>query len=122
MKSFIYAWAQQNYVLMLVDKHGLSSCPQKELHTLLGLFTALSFNKHHVNTSKTLKKKRQKLNISLLIKTLSILLFIEINVKLTQGNQCLWPLTPVLTGDPMVCGCLTAQVILIALCVTMLLK
>ena len=30
--------------------------------------------------------------------------------------------TPLSTGDPMVCGCLTAQMILIALCVIMLLK
>ena len=61
MKAFLYAWAQQNYVLMLVDKHGLSSCLQKRnFHTLLGLFTALSFYKNHVNTTKTLRN-RQKL-------------------------------------------------------------
>ena len=42
---------------MLIDKHGLSSCLQKRnSHTLLGLFTALSFHKNHVNTTKTLGK------------------------------------------------------------------
>ena len=57
MKSFLYAWAQQNFVLMLVDKHGLSSCPQKRnFCTLFGLFTVLSFYKHHVNTTRTLGK------------------------------------------------------------------
>ena len=33
MKSFLYAWAQQNYVLMLVDKGGLLSCLQKRTST-----------------------------------------------------------------------------------------
>ena len=57
MKSFLYAWTQQNYALMLVNKRGLSSCLQKrKFHTLLGLFTALSFYKNHVNTTKTLGK------------------------------------------------------------------
>ena len=57
MKSFLYAWAQQNFVLMLADKHGLSSCPQKRnFYTLFGLFTVLSFYKNHVNTTKTLGK------------------------------------------------------------------
>ena len=54
MKSFLYAWAQQNYVLMLVDKHGLSSCLQKRTSTLFRLFTAVSFYENHVNTTKTL--------------------------------------------------------------------
>ena len=49
--------AQQNYVLMLADKHGLSSCLQKKnFGTLLGLFTAPSFYENHVNTTKTLGK------------------------------------------------------------------
>ena len=34
--------------------------PKRNFHTLLGLFTALSFYKNHVNTTKTLRK-RQKL-------------------------------------------------------------
>ena len=42
---------------MLIDKHGLSSCLQKRnFHTLLGLFTALSFYKNPVNSTKTLGK------------------------------------------------------------------
>ena len=59
MKSFLYAWDQQNYALMLVDKHGLSSCLQKkkkEFHTFLGLFTALSFYENHVSTTKAARK------------------------------------------------------------------
>ena len=56
MKSFLYAWAQQNYVAMLGDKHRLLSAPKNNLHTLLGLFIALSFYENHVNTTKTLGK------------------------------------------------------------------
>ena len=42
---------------MLINKHGLSSCLQnRNFHTLLGLFTALSFYKNHVNTTNTLGK------------------------------------------------------------------
>ena len=45
---------------MLIDKHGLSSCLQKRnFHTLLGLFTALSFYKNHDNTTKTLGKRHK---------------------------------------------------------------
>ena len=33
IKSFLYTWAQQNYVLMLVEKRGFSSCLQKRTST-----------------------------------------------------------------------------------------
>ena len=57
MKSFIYAWAQQNYVLMLVNKRGLSSCLQKRTSAhCLDCFTVLSFYENDVNTTKTLGK------------------------------------------------------------------
>ena len=56
MKSFLYAWAQQNYVAMLGDKHRLLSAPKNNLHTLLGLFIALSFYENHVNTTKAARK------------------------------------------------------------------
>ena len=79
--------AQQNYVLMLADKRGLSSCLQKKnFRTLLGLFTALSFYENHVNTTKTLGKGQKLECMGLLIRVLNILLFIEIDVQLNHGN------------------------------------
>ena len=63
--------------------------PKRNVHTLLGLFTDLPFYENHVNTTKTLKKKKKDKSENirgLLMKTLNILLFIEINVKLIQGN------------------------------------
>ena len=108
---------------MLVDKHGLSSCLQKkkkkkEFHTFLGLFTALSFYENHVNTTKA-ARKGQKLEYNG---------FTDKDFKYTPvywdrcQAKCLWPITPLLIGDPRVCGYLTAQMILIVLCVIMLLK
>ena len=85
MKSFLYAWVQQNYALMLADKHGLSSCLQKRTfgHRL---FTAFSFYENHVNTTETLGKGHKHYAKGLLIKTLSIFLFIGTSVKPNQEN------------------------------------
>ena len=63
--------------------------PKRNVHTLLGLFTDLPFYENHVNTTKTLKKKKKDKSENirgLLMKTLNILLFIEVNVKLNQRN------------------------------------
>ena len=49
-------------------------------------------------------------------------MFIETDVKSNQENDCLWPITPLSIGDPMVRGCLTVQMILTVLYVIMLLK
>ena len=51
------------------------------------------------------------------MKTLLILPFLGTNVKPNQENQCLWLIIQLLIGDPMVCGYLTAQMILTTLCV-----
>ena len=50
-------------------------------------------------------------------KTLLILAFLRANVKPSQENQCLCLIIQLLTGDPMVCGYLTAQRISTTLCV-----
>ena len=59
--------------------------PKRNFHTFLGLITALSFYENHVNTTKTLGKG-QKLECKGFTYKDFILLFIEINVKLNQGN------------------------------------
>ena len=60
MKSFLYVWAQQNYVQTLADKLGLSSCLQKRIfgHYLDYLLPFLSMN--HVYTTETLGKELKK--------------------------------------------------------------
>ena len=123
IKSFLYAWAQQNYVLMLVDRCGLSPASKRELHTSLRLLTALSLYEDHANTASTLGRDNRGTARGLLVRVLNILLFIEIDVKLNHGNSCLWPITALLIGvkPPMVCGYRTAQMILTVLCVIMLL-
>ena len=100
--------------------------PKEEFWTLLGLFTTLSLSVNHVYTTETLGKelgKEEKIKNKkhctkgLLIKTLLICLFIGTNVKPNKKNQCLWLIIQLLIGDPMVCGYLTAQMILTTLCV-----
>ena len=54
MNPFLYAWAKQNYVLMLVDKHGLSSCLKKELPHIAWTVYCLVPYENHVNITKTL--------------------------------------------------------------------
>ena len=122
MKSFLYAWAQQSYVLLLVDKHGLSSCLHKgtSTHCLDCLLPC-----HFIKTMSILPKLQGKDKVrnvrGLLIKTLNMLLFIEVDVTLNQENQFVASYTIVDWG-PMLCEYLTAQMILTTLCVTLLLK
>ena len=60
MKSFLYAWAQQNYVFNVSQQTWAFILPPKRnFHTLLGLFTALFFHKNHINTIKTLGKGQE---------------------------------------------------------------
>ena len=97
--------------------------PKENFHTLLRLLTALSFYEDHANTASTLGQDKRWNATGLLIRILNIgLLFVEIDVKLNHGNSCVWPITPLLIGDPMVCGYRTAQMILTVPCVIMLLK
>ena len=123
MKSFLYAWAQQNYVLMLVEKRGFSSCLQKRTSThCLDCLLPCPFMRT-MPILPTLKDMDKSWNVrGLLVRILNALLFIEIDVKLNHGNSCLWPITALLIGDPMVCGYLTSQMILTLLCVIKLLK
>ena len=60
--------------------------PKKNFHTLLGLFTVLSFYENHVNTTKTLGKGQKLECKGFTYKDFNILLFIGIDVKLNQGN------------------------------------
>ena len=108
---------------MLVDRRGLSSCLQKKTSThCLDCLLPCPFMRT-MSKLPTLQEKDKRWNVrGLLKRTLNILLFIGIDVKLNQGNKCLWPITPLLIGDPMVCAYLSAQMILIVLCVIMLLK
>ena len=62
-------------------------------------------------------KKGKKTYKGFTYKTLLILLFVGTNVKPNQENPCLWLIIQLLIGDPMVCGYLTAQMILTTLCV-----
>ena len=57
MKSFLYAWVQTELCIN-VNRQTWPFLlpPNKNFHTLLGLFTALSFYENHVNTTKTLGK------------------------------------------------------------------
>ena len=96
--------------------------PKENFHTLFRLFTALSFYENHVKTTNTLGQDKSWNVRGLLIRILNILLFVEIDVKVNHGNSCLWPITALLIGDPMVCGYLTSQMILTLLCVIKLLK
>ena len=60
--------------------------PKKNFHTLLELFTALSFYENHVNTTKTLGKGQKLECKDLRIRSLNIFLFIGIDIKPNQGN------------------------------------
>ena len=51
--------AKQNYVLMCQQTWAFILPPKRNFHTLLGLFTALSFYKNHDNTTKTLGKRHK---------------------------------------------------------------
>ena len=115
INSFLYAWAQ-NYVLMLVDRRGLSSCLQKRTSThCLDCLLPCPFMRT-MSKLPTLQEKDKRWNVrGLLIRILNILLFVEIDVKLNHGNSCFQPITALLIGDPMVCGYLTAQMILTVL-------
>ena len=100
--------------------------PKKNIHTLLGLFTAISFSMSRVYTIQTLGKELGKEQRTL-CKAFTNKNFKYIPVhwdklRPDQENQCLWLIIQLSNGDPMVCGYLTAHTILTALCVIMLLK
>ena len=65
---------------------GFCPAPKNNLHTLLGLFIALSFYENHVNTTKTLGKGQKLECKDLRIRSLNIFLFIGIDIKPNQGN------------------------------------
>ena len=92
---------------------------------MLRLFTALSLSVNHVYTTETLgkglgkelgEKQKKKTYKGFTYKTLLILLFVGTNFKPNQENPCLWLIIQLLIRDPMVCGYLTAQMILTTLC------
>ena len=60
--------------------------PKKNFHTLLGLFTALSFSENHVNTTKTLGRGQKLESKGFTYKDIKYTLFTEIGDKLNQGN------------------------------------
>ena len=86
-------------------RRGLSSCLQKRTSThRLDCLLPCPFMRT-MPILPTLQKKDKRWNVrGLLIRILNILLFIEIDVKLNHGNSCVWLITPLLIGDPMVCG------------------
>ena len=100
--------------------------PKKNIHTLLGLFTALSLSISHVYTTQTLgkelKKEQRTLCKGFTNKNFKYIPVHWDKLRPDQENQCLWLIIQLSTGDPMVCGYLTAHRILTALWVIMLLK
>ena len=93
---------------------------QKGFSELLALFAALSLSVNHVYTTETLGKESGKKQSTLCkgftYKNLFSCSF-GTNVKPNQENQCLRLIIQLLIGDHMVCGYLTAQMILTTLCV-----
>ena len=100
--------------------------PKKNIQTLLGLFTALSFSISHVYTIQTsgkdLGKEQRTLSKGFTNKNFKYIPVHWDKLRPDQQNQCLWLIIQLSTGDPMVCGYLTAHRILTALWVIMLLK
>ena len=88
---------------------------------LLGLFTALSLSVNHVYTAEALGKQLGKEQRTL-CKGFTYKNFPYTPVCWDKCQaKCLWLIVQLLIGDPMVCGYLSAQKMLTALCVTMLL-
>ena len=94
--------------------------PKEDFQTLFGLFNVLSLSVNHVYTTETLGKESGKKQSTLCkgftYKNLFSCSF-GTNVKPNQENQCLRLIIQLLIGDRMVCGYLTAQMILTTLCV-----
>ena len=62
MKSFLCAWAQQNYSINVSQQTwAFTLLPKKDFRTLFGLFTALSLSVNHVYTAETLGKEQRTL-------------------------------------------------------------
>ena len=91
--------------------------PKKDFWALLGLFTALSFYENHVNNTETLGKGKEF--------TYKNFKYISVHWDRCQaksGKLMFVANYTIVDWDPMVCGYLTVQMILIALYVIMLLK
>ena len=88
---------------------------------MLGLFTALSLSVNHVYTTETLGKvlgkEQRTLCKGFTYKNFTYIPICWDKCQTNQENQCLWLIIQLLIGDPMVCGYLTAQMILTTLCV-----
>ena len=97
----------------------LKACPnlglESQMMQMLAETVAAALRKGK-SQGKSQRKNKEHYAKDLLIKTLLILLFIGTNVKPNLENQCLWLIMQLLIGDPMVCGYLTAQMILTTLC------
>ena len=95
--------------------------PKEDFQTLLGLFTALSLSVNHVYTTETfgkeLGKEQRTLCKGFTYKNFTYTPIPWDKCQTNQENQCLWLIIQLLLGDPMVCGYLTAQMILTTLCV-----
>ena len=100
--------------------------PKEDFQMLLGLFTTFSLYMNHVYTTETLRKELRKEQRTLCKEfTNKNFKYIPIHWDKCQAKSeklTLMLIIQLLTGDPMVYGYLTAQMILIALCVIMLLK
>ena len=91
--------------------------PKKDFQTLLRLFTTLSLSVNHVYATETLGKELGK-DQRTLCKEFTYKNFTYTPVHWDKcQTKCLWLIIQLLIGDPMVCGYLTTQMILTALCV-----
>ena len=100
---------------------GFRPASKKNFHTLLGLFTALYFYKNHVNTTKTLRK-RQKLKCKgFTYKDFKYTPVYWDKCQAKSGKLMFMANYTIVDWGPMA-GYVTAQMILTALCVIMLLK
>lgn len=105
---------------------GFHPASKEDFRTLLGLFTALSLSMNHVYTTETLGKELRKDQRTLCKgftnKNFKYIPFHWDKCQAKSGKLMFMDNHRVVTGDPMVCGYLTAQMILTTLCVIMLPK